>query len=593
MVDRTVGDYRLLRLVGQGAAGEVHLATAIVPKPFAEKGDLLAVKLYKADILSRQGQEERIRREFQVGSTIAHPNIVRVFEYSPASGSLPPFLVMEYVDGVPLDSWISMFRPIPSRLIVRIFRQLVAAVRELHTNELLHRDIKAPNVMLSTIFDAKLMDFGVVRITRDTPLTPKDQFLGTIRNSSPEMLNGRDYDRPADLYSLGTVMYALLHGEDIFAGEKQFARLVSLVTSATPEFDQTIAARDSVSARLLDLTRRLLAKDPTLRPSIDDLASELTGLASGPDSSDPLHGYVATPLTGLSSVEAEANAFASSLVAEIAKGHDIYVYQPRRATDPVLHPDVEATTVHLMDRRRVAGADLLFLLANEPSFGAGQEMEIGASYNKPTIVLARKGTRISRMLLGSFANILEVVYYVSPEDFEAQLKKVLARHVALIRQAKKTSGRLSSLHLEGRLKELRLAAGYESIEAFGEAIGMAPRVLSHLESGELDNPSLHVLRHIAQGLNVSVIDLIGRTDVLPISAAQDDNLRSLERISKERNLTAVDFLELRDDYLRQLAAKGEPHRLSDNDWWQRHIALEERRFRDKGEGNQSHQERLL
>ena len=488
---------------------------------------------------------------------------------------------MEYVDGTNLGSWIEMFHPIPAKLIARIVLQLLDALEALHGADLIHRDVKPVNIMVSTSFDIKLMDLGVVRVTKDNPLTPEDKFLGTIRNSSPELLLGQKYDYTTDVYSLGTVLYALVHGQEVFADEKQFARLIQRISTMTPEVDDAAAVREDGIATLQAITRRLLARSPGVRPGLAEIRAELKPLESSTDPYEPLHGYIATALTGLESARADAVAFVSSRIAEVAKQYNLFVYQPRRATDPVLHATIEPSVVHLLDRRRVASSDVLILLANEPSFGAGQEMEIASGYNKPTILIARKGTRISRMLLGSFANILGTIYYETPEDLEAQLRLALRGNLDVIRKARRMTRRVAGLQIGGRLKELREAAGYASVDQLSQAIGMSPRILDHLESGDIDNPGVRLLAYVARGLNSSIADLLSEAKVAPIGAPQDQNLQSLEKVARRLNWSAVDLLDLRDDYLRQIAAQGESQRLSDEQWSQRHYALETRRLQSE------------
>src|SRR3990172_5311692 len=101
MEGKVLGDYRLLSQLGEGAAGTVFLATPIRTKLFASPGDPVAIKVYKEEILKKPKQLERIRREFKIGSQLAHPNIVRIYEYS--VDTKPPYLVMEYVDGITLQ----------------------------------------------------------------------------------------------------------------------------------------------------------------------------------------------------------------------------------------------------------------------------------------------------------------------------------------------------------------------------------------------------------------------------------------------------------------------------------------------------------
>ena len=219
-MDEIIGDYRLLEKIGEGAAGEVFLATPFKEKPFAKPGQPVALKRYKSEVLKKAHQFERIDREFQAGSTLSHPNLVCVYEYrSDAQHRSAPYLVMEYVDGVPLDRWIEIFCPLPRHLLLRFTKQLIQGVAHLHANNIIHRDIKPQNIMVTSSFDLKIMDLGVVRVKSDLRITPQDMFVGTIRNSSPEMLFGEKYDERTDLYSLGTVFYALLHGEQVFADE--------------------------------------------------------------------------------------------------------------------------------------------------------------------------------------------------------------------------------------------------------------------------------------------------------------------------------------------------------------------------------------
>ncbi len=305
-MSESIGDYRLIEKLGEGAAGEVFLATPTADKPFAQIGEPIAVKRYKSEILRQHGQLARIQREFQVGSTISHPNLVRIYDSSlNQDRDAAPYLVMEYVDGIPLDKWVEQFFPIPTRLLLRLAEQLIGGVACLHENGITHRDLKPQNIIVTSTFDVKIMDLGVVQIQpNDSPLTPQDKFLGTIRNSSPEMLFGGNYSHQTDLYSIGTVLYLLLHGEQIFAEEQQFARLIRLVENEDPHFDPPAKrTADPVRAAVYDLCHSLMKKRPSDRPAnCEGVSSILAEARAGLTSSatvEVLHGYVATALTGL------------------------------------------------------------------------------------------------------------------------------------------------------------------------------------------------------------------------------------------------------------------------------------------------------
>jgi len=582
MSDQILGDYRLLQPLGEGAAGEVFLATPLAKKPFANPGAPLALKRYKSDILRQPAQLERIQREFTVGSTVTHPNLVQIYEHSTEP---KPFLVMEYVDGITLDRWLEMFHPIPGRVLFKIVDQLVAGLAALHENGIVHRDFKPQNIMLSSTFQAKIMDLGVVRITSSTPITPTDKFIGTIRHSSPEMLFGRDYDARTDLYSLGTVIYNLLYGEQIFAEENQFARLIELVKSQTPNLDRSVGSRDEVRAALLPLVEALLDKTSTNRPTsileVKNRLDEIRGKLSPLEDVEPLHGYIATALTGLETDAREAIAFASSRIAEEAKEYHLYVYQPRKATDPLLHPDVDPTAVYRLDRKRVVGADVLLVLANQPSHGVGQELEIAASYGKPTLLLMREGARVSRMVTGSFVNFIDEITYRTPEDLVRQLRRSLARTLEGVRASKRQARRGGGLGLGEKIARRRMAAGYASQEELAEAVGVSARVIRAIEEGDYENVGAVMLDNICRVLEITIGELVSdRTTEARSRRPEDRNLRQLEQVAKRLGWSASDYFDLRDDYTKQLAASGESAFISDEQWSARRSALEQRRLRE-------------
>ena len=107
----------------------------------------------------------------------------------------------------------------------------------------------------------------------------------------------------------------------------------------------------------------------------------------------PLHGYVASALTGLSPDIRENVAFITNAVARACKAFDLYVYQPRKVTDPIVHSDIKPEAVYELDRKRVLATDVLVILMNHPSFGVGQEIEIAASRGVPTILLQERGLK--------------------------------------------------------------------------------------------------------------------------------------------------------------------------------------------------------
>lgn len=586
-----IGDYRILREIGHGRAGTVYLATPTQPLAFAQPGEPLAIKVYKTAILGEARQFERIRREFEVGVTVAHPNLVRMLAYSPGAHGDEPFLVMAYVDGIPLSTWLGLFHPLPGPIIRRLFEQVVLAVAALHDAGNIHRDLKPANVMVTSTLEAVVMDLGVVRVKpgdseKIDDITPSDQFLGTIRNAAPEALVGDDDDARSDLYSLGTILYALLHGEEVFSDETQFIKVSQRVLRDSPAFDSGICNRDQIRAALMPIAQLLLQKDPTDRPPT---AAELLGVLKSQvpvslPSSVPLHAYVATALTGLERDSAVAMAFLSAKIADVAKEYDIFVYEPRRATDPLLHPDVEPSVVYMTDRARVAQADLLFVVVNQPSFGVGQEIEIASSFGKPIVLLQySQGVHVSRMVTGSFANLVGKVVYETPEELERQLRKLLSAEIDGIRNWVQSVRQPTRFDLGQQIVSRRTALGYESAAELAGALHLAPHLIEGLEHGQLENIGVGLLAYIARGLNTEVKELVGgNQSVSSLPPTHEASIRRLESVARRANFSAQEFLDLRDEFMREAAASGRALEVSESDWVDRHRAYDQRRIREAG-----------
>jgi tetratricopeptide (TPR) repeat protein len=204
-----VGPYRLSRILGSGGMGVVYLAHRDVdgvPVP-------VAVKLlpWVARGLVRRFHEER-----RILSTLNHPHITRLLD----GGTLPdgrPYLVMEYVDGVPLlDHAARSHLGIPARLA--LFRQVCAGVHHAHQRGVIHRDIKPSNVLVDALGQVKLLDFGVAKVTRGAapaePLTTPTSPVGlTPEYASPEQLRDGEVTTASDVYGLGALLFELLAGQ--------------------------------------------------------------------------------------------------------------------------------------------------------------------------------------------------------------------------------------------------------------------------------------------------------------------------------------------------------------------------------------------
>lgn len=582
--------YRILERLGSGGAADVYLATPVENTNFAKAGEPVALKVYNQHVLRDKNQLQRIRREFETGSKLFHPDLVRIYDFN-IDDPNAPYLVMEYVDGMPLSEWIQMFFPISPRLLVDTLVRIAGAIKALHEAGRIHRDIKPENIMMSTDFDPKLMDFGVVKVKDMAGDTPPKSFLGTIRNASPEWLvREEEEDSPStDLYSFGTVIYALLHGHQLFAQEHQFVKLAERVRSEKPRFDESLRECPQPIPALAQLAENLLEKESGARPpNMDVILPVLANAAESIPGGNlkPLHGYIATALTGVSKDAREAMAFKSSSIAAVCKEFNIYIYQPRKATDPLLHPDLEPEAVYARDRKRVLGANLLIIIADQPSLGVGQEIEIAAGFGVPTLIVSSEdaSARLSRMVTGSFLNLIGEVTYRNPEDLTEKLHELVGNNLERIRSFKNSirPDAAISQHVGVRLREMRQDAGL-SIMDVAKKIGTSARLLKTLEQRPLNyhNISIHVIGRLLVAYGFTAADLFGAiTPPVRSPRTCDHNIRTLERLASSMSWSAVDYIQLRDDYEKTIAAAGDTERIDEEAWLQKHNALENRKLQD-------------
>lgn len=223
------GEYRIERLIGRGGMGAVYLAH----RADGEFDQRVAIK-FAAGVTASGWTAERFRQERRILARLEHPNIARLLGGGTARGGAP-YLVMEYVDGVPLHQWRASRKPtLPKRL--DLFLALCDAVAHAHRSLIVHRDIKPGNILVTNSGEPKLLDFGISK-----PIDPVagESETSTIQimtpaYASPEQLRGDFVTTATDVYSLGAVLYELLSGKPPF----EFAR-------ATPaEIERTVCETD-------------------------------------------------------------------------------------------------------------------------------------------------------------------------------------------------------------------------------------------------------------------------------------------------------------------------------------------------------------
>ena len=230
------GPYRVLRLLGSGGMGMVYLAER-ADGQFDQK---VAIKVGRHRLVDPQ-TKMRLKTERQILADLDHPNIAHLFD----GGTMPdgvPYLVMEYVDGVPIDLYCDLHRlGIDARL--KLFQTICAAVHYAHQNLIIHRDIKAANILVTDEGAPKLLDFGIAKLTdphgaATDGLTREGAAIMTPANAAPEQLLNKTVTTATDTYGLGLLLYRLLAGirpHDMTGlSPAQYARIVTEQEPARP-----------------------------------------------------------------------------------------------------------------------------------------------------------------------------------------------------------------------------------------------------------------------------------------------------------------------------------------------------------------------
>lgn len=276
-IERHVGPYRLLRELGRGGMGTVFLAEHMG----GEYQQPVAVKLVRAG-MDTDFFLVRFRRERQTLARLHHTNIARLLDSGTSLEELP-YLVMEFVDGVPLHHYCDAHQlSIDGRL--QIFLAVCAAVSHAHQRFVVHRDIKPANILVDQAGVPKLLDFGICKLLQHDSAPADVTGVNTLLTpdfASPEQVRGEPITVASDIYSLGGVLYLLLTGQRPHRFEKNRPQDVEYAICEAPVILPSAAVRDRVlSRRLVDdldtIIMRAMHKEPERRyPSVEEMASDI------------------------------------------------------------------------------------------------------------------------------------------------------------------------------------------------------------------------------------------------------------------------------------------------------------------------------
>ena len=255
------GDYSLVGRLGKGGMAVVYEAE--------RRGECFALKRPLAGFLDDTRFRDRFLREADLGRTLHHPNIIRIFDRGEVGST--PYFVMELVRGETLRARLEREGRLEAVASARMIVQVAEALDYAHNKGVIHRDLKPSNVMLDRSGAVKVMDYGIARAQHLEGLTTTGSFLGTPSYAAPETVDAAS--RPAsDLYSLGVVFFEMLTGTLPFKGDSAFAVMRNHCDTPPPV---PSSLNYALSSRLDRIVLRLLSKEPSQRPTAEQLLNEL------------------------------------------------------------------------------------------------------------------------------------------------------------------------------------------------------------------------------------------------------------------------------------------------------------------------------
>jgi serine/threonine-protein kinase len=252
---RSLGNYRILRRLGEGGMGAVYLG-------YHEGNDLqVAIKVLADSLVSNQAFVDRFYREAKSGALLNHPNIVRGFEAGQDRATGKHYLVLEFVDGPSAHALLDKHGPLSVGDAVHIALDIARALEHAHTRNIVHRDIKPDNILLTRSGVAKLVDLGLAkRIDEASHLTAARQGFGTTHYMPYEQaINAKYADGRSDIYALGATLYHLVTGSVPFPGENH---LDVVEKKNQGDFLPAASLNDKVPAALDQILARMLARHP-------------------------------------------------------------------------------------------------------------------------------------------------------------------------------------------------------------------------------------------------------------------------------------------------------------------------------------------
>jgi serine/threonine protein kinase len=207
MIGKQLLNYKIVSLIGEGGMGNVYLGEHV------SIGRKVAIKVLRPELARKEEIRSRFKNEAAVMAHLQHPGIVGLIDYLEQDDGL--YLIMEYVEGIEFTDLLkSLDEPLPIDRAKDIMKKVLSAFAYAHKNNIVHRDVKPSNILLTKSDEVKVLDFGIAKLIGGAGfnLTKTGTQVGTVYYMSPEQVKAKELDHRSDVYSLGVTFYELLAG---------------------------------------------------------------------------------------------------------------------------------------------------------------------------------------------------------------------------------------------------------------------------------------------------------------------------------------------------------------------------------------------
>ncbi|MBQ4526544.1 MAG: protein kinase [Clostridia bacterium] len=274
MIGKILGErYEIIEEIGKGGMAHVYKAKCIL------LNRIVALKILRDDLEGGEEFLNRFKSEARAAASLTHSNIVAIFDVGVDEGI--NYIVMEYVDGITLKEYICQNRRLSFEETLDIAYQICDAMQAAHEKNIVHRDIKPHNILITEDKKIKVTDFGIARFGTGNTITSNDDILGSVHYISPEQAKGESVDSRSDIYSLGIAMYEMLTGKVPFDADTPVA-----VAMMQIEDLPTIPAEleYEIPLSLWQIIFKAMSKDPDLRyQSALDFKTDIQNITQDPD----------------------------------------------------------------------------------------------------------------------------------------------------------------------------------------------------------------------------------------------------------------------------------------------------------------------